>query len=239
MIVLLIFEDIFAPLLLTVAPFIIQEEPVAMSDIGKVFAGLLIFGVLLFIGSSVVSKQQKFSKHLLRQDDASIGLIGLILFFAGIGMMFGLSEILGAFIAGIMLADIHDVRPLKRLTVTVRDLFMPFFFISFGILDQPRERCHLCTLLCLDCVGSIISKWIVGHVGGRIYGLTRVQANEAGGLTCATWGVLYFIHRPFERDHQLVCRSLYFRVSHCWNHSVPFLRVLGRKNRENPHESLT
>lgn len=132
-IVLLIFEDIFAPLLLTVAPFIIQEEPVAMSDIGKVFAGLLIFGVLLFIGSSVVSKQQKFSKHLLRQDDASIGLIGLILFFAGIGMMFGLSEILGAFIAGIMLADIHDVRPLKRLTVTVRDLFMPFFFISFGI----------------------------------------------------------------------------------------------------------
>lgn len=133
MIVLLIFEDIFAPLLLTVAPFIIQEEPVAMSDIGKVFAGLLIFGVLLFIGSSVVSKQQKFSKHLLRQDDASIGLIGLILFFAGIGMMFGLSEILGAFIAGIMLADIHDVRPLKRLTVTVRDLFMPFFFISFGI----------------------------------------------------------------------------------------------------------
>lgn len=130
---LLIFEDIFAPLLLTVAPFIIQEEPVAMSDIGKVFAGFLIFCVLLFIGSSFVSKQQKFSKHLLRQDDASIGLIGLILFFAGIGMVFGLSEILGAFIAGIMLANIHDVRPLKRLTVPVRDLFMPIFFISFGI----------------------------------------------------------------------------------------------------------
>ena len=32
-----------------------------------------------------------------------------------------------------MLANIHDVRPLKRLTVPVRDLFMPIFFISFGI----------------------------------------------------------------------------------------------------------
>ncbi|WP_214690837.1 MULTISPECIES: cation:proton antiporter [Exiguobacterium] len=177
---LLIFEDIFAPLLLTVAPFIIQEEPVAMSDIGKVFAGFLIFGVLLFIGSSFVSKQQKFSKHLLRQDDASIGLIGLILFFAGIGMVFGLSEILGAFIAGIMLADIHDVRPLKRLTVPVRDLFLPIFFISFGISINLEKGVIVNALFFVLIVWGVLSKWIVGRIGGRIYGLTRVQANEAG-----------------------------------------------------------
>ncbi|WP_214740830.1 MULTISPECIES: cation:proton antiporter [unclassified Exiguobacterium] len=177
---LLIFEDIFAPLLLTVAPFIIQEEPVALSDIGKVFAGFLIFGVLLFIGSSFVSKQQKFSKHLLRQDDASIGLIGLILFFAGIGMVFGLSEILGAFIAGIMLADIHDVRPLKRLTVPVRDLFLPIFFISFGISINLEKGVIVNALFFVLIVWGVLSKWIVGRVGGRIYGLTRVQANEAG-----------------------------------------------------------
>ncbi|MFY7870511.1 MAG: cation:proton antiporter [Exiguobacterium sp.] len=177
---LLIFEDIFAPLLLTVAPFIIQEEPVAMSDIGKVFAGFLIFGVLLFIGSSFVSKQQKFSKHLLRQDDASIGLIGLILFFAGIGMVFGLSEILGAFIAGIMLADIHDVRPLKRLTVPVRDLFLPIFFISFGISINLEKGVIVNALFFVLIVWGVLSKWMVGRVGGRIYGLTRVQANEAG-----------------------------------------------------------
>lgn len=177
---LLIFEDIFAPLLLTVAPFIIQEEPVSMSDIGKVFAGFLIFGVLLFIGSSFVSKQQKFSKHLLRQDDASIGLIGLILFFAGIGMVFGLSEILGAFIAGIMLADFHDVRPLKRLTVPVRDLFLPIFFISFGISINLEKGVIVNALFFVLIVWGVLSKWIVGRVGGRIYGLTRVQANEAG-----------------------------------------------------------
>ncbi|WP_214777345.1 cation:proton antiporter [Exiguobacterium sp. s22] len=177
---LLIFEDIFAPLLLTVAPFIIQEEPVAMSDIGKVFAGFLIFGILLFIGSRFVSKQQKFSKHLLRQDDASIGLIGLILFFAGIGMVFGLSEILGAFIAGIMLADIHDVRPLKRLTVPVRDLFLPIFFISFGISINLEKGVIVNALFFVLIVWGVLSKWIVGRVGGRIYGLTRVQANEAG-----------------------------------------------------------
>ncbi|WDH74691.1 cation:proton antiporter [Exiguobacterium marinum] len=177
---LLIFEDIFAPLLLTIAPFIIQEEPVAMSDVGRVFTGFLIFGVLLFIGSNFVSRQQKFSKHLLRQDDASIGLIGLILFFAGIGMMFGLSEILGAFIAGIMLADIHDVRPLKRLTVPVRDLFLPIFFISFGISINLEEGVIVNALFFVLIVWGVLSKWIVGRVGGRIYGLTRIQANEAG-----------------------------------------------------------
>lgn len=169
----------------------------------------------------------------------SIGLIGLILFFAGIGMVFGLSGILGAFIAGTMLANIHDVRPLKRLTVPVRDLFMPIFFHLVRYLNRPRERCHReCALLRLDCL-RVLSKWIVGRIGGRIYGLTRVQANEAGVSLAPRGGVLYFIHCPFERGHQLVCRSVYFRVSHYRNHSVPFLRVPGRKNRENPHESLT
>ncbi|KAB2860977.1 MAG: cation:proton antiporter [Exiguobacterium chiriqhucha] len=177
---LLIFEDIFAPLILTVAPFIIQDEPIEVSDIGKVFAGFLIFGVLLFIGSRFVKKQPKIAKHLLRQDDASIGLIGLILFFAGIGMVFGLSEILGAFIAGIMLAGIHDVRPLKRLTVPVRDLFLPIFFISFGISINLEQGVIVNTLFFVLIVWGVLSKWIVGRVGGRMYGLTRVQANEAG-----------------------------------------------------------
>ncbi|OGX80460.1 MULTISPECIES: cation:proton antiporter [unclassified Exiguobacterium] len=177
---LLIFEDIFAPLILTVAPFIIQDEPIAFSDIGKVFVGFLVFGVLLFVGSRFVTKQPKIAKHLLRQDDASIGLIGLILFFAGIGMIFGLSEILGAFIAGIMLAGIHDVRPLKRLTVPVRDLFLPIFFISFGISINLEQGVIINTLFFVLIVWGVLSKWIVGRVGGRLYGLTRVQANEAG-----------------------------------------------------------
>lgn len=175
-----IFEDMVAPLILTIAPFIIQDEPIHVSDIGKVFAGFLIFGVLLFIGSRFVKKQPKIAKHLLRQDDASIGLIGLILFFAGIGMVFGLSEILGAFIAGIMLAVIHDVRPLKRLTVPVRDLFLPIFFISFGISINLDQGVIGNTLFFVLIVWGVLSKWIVGRVGGRMYGLTRVQANEAG-----------------------------------------------------------
>ncbi|RHB51994.1 cation:proton antiporter [Exiguobacterium sp. AM39-5BH] len=177
---LLIFEDMFAPLILTVAPFIIQDEPIEVADIGKVFAGFLIFGMLLFIGSRFVKKQPKIAKHLLRQDDASIGLIGLILFFAGIGMVFGLSEILGAFIAGIMLAGIHDVRSLKRLTVPVRDLFLPIFFISFGISINLDQGVIVNTLFFVLIVWGVLSKWIVGRVGGRMYGLTRVQANEAG-----------------------------------------------------------
>lgn len=177
---LLIFEDMFAPLILTVAPFIIQDEPIEVADIGKVFAGFLIFGMLLFIGSRFVKKQPKIAKHLLRQDDASIGLIGLILFFAGIGMVFGLSEILGAFIAGIMLAGIHDVRSLKRLTVPVRDLFLPIFFISFGISINLEQGVIVNTLFFVLIVWGVLSKWIVGRVGGRMYGLTRVQANEAG-----------------------------------------------------------
>lgn len=177
---LLIFEDIFAPLILTIAPFIIQDEPIAFSDVGKIFVGFLVFGVLLFVGSRFVTKQPKIAKHLLRQDDASIGLIGLILFFAGIGMVFGLSEILGAFIAGIMLAGIHDVRPLKRLTVPVRDLFLPIFFISFGISINLEQGVIVNTLFFVLIVWGVLSKWIVGRVGGRLYGLTRVQANEAG-----------------------------------------------------------
>lgn len=220
---LLIFEDIFAPLILTVAPFIIQDEPIEVSDIGKVFAGFLIFGVLLFIGSRFVKKQPKIAKHLLRQDDASIGLIGLILFCAGIGIVFGLSEILGAFIAGIMLAGIHDVRPLKRLTVPVRDLFLPIFFISFGISINLEQVVIVNTLFFVLIVwGRVIEMDCRPRRRPSVWPDT-CPSQRGGFLARSARGVLDSFHGPIERGNQPVRRTIYFRLGYHRNRLVPLL----------------
>lgn len=64
--------------------------------------------------------------------------------------------------------------------VPVRDLLLPIFFISFGISINLEQGIIVNTLFFVLVVWGVLSKWIVGRVGGRMYGLTRIQANEAG-----------------------------------------------------------
>lgn len=209
---LLIFEDLFAPLLLTIAPFIIADSGFVMSELAKVGMGLLLFLTVLYGGARIISRQQRLSKHLLEKDDASIGLIGLLLTFAGIGMYFGLSEILGAFIIGIVLADLHDVQPLKRLTIPVRDLFLPIFFISFGISINLEQGIIINVLFFVLIIWGILSKWLVGRIGGRMYGLTRVQANEAG-FSLAPRGEFSILFTAFSNGAINLFVGLYIFVS--------------------------
>ncbi|WP_251130054.1 hypothetical protein [Exiguobacterium sp. s141] len=124
--------------------------------------------------------RQRFVKHLLRQDDASIGLIGLILFFH---------------------RDWHGVRPVRdprgihrlnhacghprcaaveTIDGTRSRLVFADFLHLVRDLHQSRSRVIVNALFFVLIVWGVLSKWIVGRVGGRMYGLTRVQANEAG-----------------------------------------------------------
>lgn len=48
-----------------------------------------------------------------------------------------------AFISGIMLSGLHDIRPLKRLTVPVRDLLLPIFSYHLGYRSTSNKESSL------------------------------------------------------------------------------------------------
>ncbi|WP_449403804.1 cation:proton antiporter [Exiguobacterium artemiae] len=136
---LLIFEDLAAPLLLTSAPFVLGTQEFTFVKVGTIFLGFIfLFSALIFL-TVFIRQKSRVVDSLYRHPDAGIGIIGLILTFSGIGIMFGLSEVLGAFIVGILLTEIKETRYLKRLVTPFQDLLLPLFFISFGMSFELTE----------------------------------------------------------------------------------------------------
>ena len=64
-------------------------------------------------------------------------LLSVVLIAVGVAMLLeqlGVSFILGAFIAGLVVADSRYSRQILAETVPLRDIFAPFFFVSVGML---------------------------------------------------------------------------------------------------------
>lgn len=177
---LLIFEDLIAPLLLTTAPFILGTEPFTFGKVGSIFLGFFVLFSALLLLTVFIRRKERVISSLYRHPDAGIGIIGLILTFSGIGIMFGLSEVLGAFIVGILLTELKETRYLKRLVTPFQDLLLPLFFIAFGMSFELTEGLPLDWFFLSLVVWGLLSKFLVGFFGGRSFGLSNYHAIESG-----------------------------------------------------------
>ncbi|MED1602080.1 cation:proton antiporter [Alkalihalophilus marmarensis] len=178
---LLIFEDLVAPILVAVLVGLTAGMALTAGSmsllVGKVVAlvaGAVILGVFLFrkLGSF-------FDRHM-KHDLFILFVIGLALMYGGLALYLDLSEVLGAFLAGIMLAEVKRTHELELMVVRFRDLLLPLFFLYFGTTISFSEGIPMIPLLILVLVWSVIAKVIVGVLGGRWYGLTKKVSLRAG-----------------------------------------------------------
>lgn len=94
--------------------------------------------------------------------------------------MLNLSEVLGAFLAGIILAEVKRTQVLEHLVLQVRDLFLPLFFFYFGTTITLGDGIPMIPLLIVLVLWSIAGKIITGYYGARFYGLSKKVSLRAG-----------------------------------------------------------
>lgn len=145
--------------------------------IGKVL--LLTFGAII-LGHYIFSKLGPFFDRYINEDIFILFIVGAALTYGGIALYLDLSEVLGAFLAGIMIAEVRRTEKLEHLIVPVRDLTLPLFFLYFGTTISFGEGIPNIDLLIILIFWSIIAKIIVGYFGGKMYGLSKRVALRAG-----------------------------------------------------------
>ncbi|MCL7748155.1 cation:proton antiporter [Halalkalibacter alkaliphilus] len=178
---LLIFEDLVAPVLVAILVGLTSGNELTLGSLtvlmGKVF--LLTLGAIL-IGRFLFSKLGPFfDKHMTR-DVFILFVIGLALFYGGLALYLDLSEVLGAFLAGIIIAEVRRTHQLEGMIIPIRDLTLPLFFLYFGTTITFDEGIPMVGLLFLLFIWSILAKIIIGIYGGRWYGLSKRVALRAG-----------------------------------------------------------
>lgn len=183
----LIFEDLVAPIIIAIL--------IGMSAGGGAFVptdlafillkviGLIILAIVL--GKTIFKRFGVFIEKIDDEDFKFALLIGIAVSFGGLALLLDLSEVLGAFLAGMMLAEIGKIERVENAVIPIRDLLLPIFFLSFGTSIELGAGLPMPLLLMSLLIWSVLAKVLLGMIGGRWYGLSKRVSLRAGLSLCA------------------------------------------------------
>ena len=178
---LLIFEDLVAPVLVS---FLGAVQ--ASGAVSPGFLGFLIVKMVLLMAGAVLighfgfRRLGDFVARHLEKDFMPLMTSGIALGYAGLAMAMGLSEILGAFLAGMMLSETGRSGDLEHLFLPIRDVTLPFFFFWFGTTVHMGEGVPFFPFLVFCVVWAVAGKAVTGYLGGQMFGLSPKVALRAG-----------------------------------------------------------
>lgn len=156
---ILIIEDIIAVSALA----ILQSTASAGSDQVSIIQISLSIGVVLAFIGSILILGSKFIPGALdkvgKTDDYALLLIvilGLAFGLSFIAKALGLSVVIGAFLAGVLVAESKTANIAKVITIPLRDVFSALFFISIGAL----MNISLVPLFIVPAIVLIVSSFV-------------------------------------------------------------------------------
>ncbi|SDJ63141.1 cation:proton antiporter [Salimicrobium halophilum] len=188
MLAILIFEDVVAPIVVAVLVGMSTGDAFTAGAFGILIGKILLLTLgAIILGKTVFKRFEIFLDRIADQDFKIALLIGISLSYAGLALYLGLSEVLGAFLAGMMLAEIGRIEKVEQTVFPIRDLFLPTFFIYFGTTVELGDGVPMAGLLAVVLLWSICAKILLGVIGGPLYGLSR-RASLRGGLSMCSRG---------------------------------------------------
>ncbi len=178
---LLIFEDIAAPVAVAVLVGLTAGSALTAMTFGVIIGKIacLIIGAVI-IGHLVFSRLGRFVDRYISHDTFVLFVVGIALAYGGLALMLNLSEVLGAFLAGIILAEAQRTEHMEHAILPIRDLFLPLFFFYFGTTITFGGGAPMVPLLLVLLIWSIAGKIITGYYGARFYGLSKKVSLRAG-----------------------------------------------------------
>ncbi|WP_106496814.1 cation:proton antiporter [Lentibacillus sp. Marseille-P4043] len=183
---ILIFEDLIAPIIVAILIALSSGDTFSGSDLmillGKI-VGLALVAVLL--SKTLFKRFEEFLLKIEDEDFKIVLLVGIAVTYGGLAVFLGLSEVLGAFLAGVMLAEIGKIERIEGTVTPIKNLMLPTFFVYFGTTINLGNGIPLPILLIVLIVWSVIAKVLVGTIGGKLYGLSKRVSLRAGLSLCA------------------------------------------------------
>ncbi|TCT19056.1 transporter (CPA2 family) [Melghiribacillus thermohalophilus] len=183
---ILIFEDLVAPIVVAIIIGLSTGEPMTLFDSGILV--IKIFGITvaaIILGKTVFKKFDQFLNKIHDEDFKIALFIGIALSYGGLALWLGLSEVLGAFLAGMMLSDVERIERVEQTVHPIQNLVLPIFFVYFGTTIQFVNGVPMLPLLAILVFWSIAGKMLVGIIGGKLYGLSPRVSFRAGLSLCS------------------------------------------------------
>lgn len=189
----LVLQDIAAIVLIATVTAIAQGVGLDAGQLGRVVAelvGTLIGGLVL--GLLLIPRLARYVRKLGSTEVWVVFGVGLCFAFAGFAAYLGYSPALGAFLAGMLIAESGQGRQMEHLVAPLRDVFAAVFFVSVGMTVDP--------IIALEHIGKsvavaatvILLQFILVASAALLSGNVLRRATQ-GGLALGQIGEFGFI----------------------------------------------
>lgn len=189
----LILEDILAIVMMVMLSAIASgNNPDGGEMIGSVVK-IGFFLVLWFVvGIFAVPWFLRSTRKLVNNETLLIVSLGLCCLMAVVSTKVGFSSAFGAFVMGSILAETIEAAKIEKLVAPVKDLFGAVFFVSVGMLVDPRIIVEYAIPIGVLVLTILIGQSIFGTFGFLIGGQSLKSAMRCG-FSMAQIGEFSFI----------------------------------------------
>jgi Kef-type K+ transport system membrane component KefB len=176
-----VIDDILAMLLLAVAVGLGEEGGF---DVGGLLVTLaLATGFVLFFalgGTRLLARQPRLLHAPRFSESPLLPAVIICLGLAAFAAHIGLAAIIGAFLAGMMVAETKEQHPIEDEVAPLYAFFPPFFFAVIGMQVELGEFADSETVALLGGLTALamVTKYTGARLGAR--GLGRVDAHVVG-----------------------------------------------------------
>ena len=178
---ILVFEDLAIAFVLGIAGGAGGEAGETFALTGKALA----FIALSLAASRWLARPLDLLLDRLPREFFLLATFGLVVGMAAISEALGLSEAIGALMAGVILAGTSIREEIEERFFSVRDLFAALFFFVFGLTIDVGTLGSVGWVVALAVVLSVVGKVGGGYAAGRIGGFTPRQSLNAGAALVA------------------------------------------------------
>lgn len=189
----LLFQDLaVAPILITLAILGRGDGSFALKDLLALGPAVLGLGAIVLFGRLALRPMMK-SVAKAKSEEMFMAACLLVILGAGmIAAISGLSMGLGAFVAGVLLAETEYRHEVEVKIEPFKGLLLSLFFVSLGIRLDLSLMVAQPMMVLGSALGLLAAKFIIVVAGGRLLGVGTKPSIESA-LTLAAGGEFAFV----------------------------------------------
>ena len=236
----LILEDVLAIVMMVMLSTLASgSSPDGGEMIGSVVK-IGFFLVLWFVvGIFAVPLFLRLTRKLINDETLLIVALGLCCLMAVVSTKVGFSSAFGAFVMGSILAETIEAGKIEKLVAPVKDLFGAIFFVSVGMLVDPKIIVEYAVPIGVLVLTILVGQAVFGTFGFVIGGQSLKSAMRCG-FSMAQIGEFSFIIASLGLSLKVTGEFLYpvvvavsvittFLTPYMIRASVPCYNVLERR----------
>ena len=189
----LIIEDILAIVMIALLSGIAMTGAMTFGDVGMTLGKLATFlTAAIVVGLIAVPRLLGYVARFKSNEMLLITVLSLCFGFSLLAAKLGYSVALGAFIIGAVVAEAREIGRIEILIEPIRDMFSAIFFVSIGLLLDPKVLVEHWLPVLVITVAVVVGKIVTCAFGAFVAG-NDTRTSLQAGMGLAQIGEFSFI----------------------------------------------